>query len=55
MQKHAICIGHYTTIIGMHVHSLENIPEEFIGITIESDNYEKFVSKGKMSDEVAKT
>ena len=47
--------GYYTTIIGMSVDSLENIPEGFVGITIERDNYEKFVSKGKMPEAVVKT
>ncbi len=44
--------GHYTTIIGMSVDSLENIPKEFVGITIETDNYKKIVSKGKMPEAV---
>lgn len=47
--------GFYTTIIGMSVDSLENVPEGFVGITIEADNYEKFVSKGKMPQAVVKT
>lgn len=47
--------GFYTTIIGMSVDSLENVPEGFVGITIEADNYEKFVSKGKMPQAVVET
>ena len=47
--------GYYTTIIGLPVSSLANIPEGFIGLTIETDNYQKFVSKGKMPDAVVNT
>jgi len=47
--------GFYTTIIGMSVDSLENCPEDFVGIIIEADNYEKFVSKGKMPQAVVET
>ncbi|WET67860.1 GyrI-like domain-containing protein [Sphingobacterium sp.] len=47
--------GFYTTIIGMSVDSLENIPEGFVGIIVEADSYEKFVSKGKMPKAVVET
>lgn len=47
--------GPYTAIIGLPVSSLENIPEGFVGITIESDVYQKFVSKGKMPEAVVNT
>lgn len=47
--------GYYTTIIGLPVSSLANIPEGFIGLTIETDNYQKFISKGKMPDAVVNT
>lgn len=47
--------GPYTLIIGLPVSSLENIPEDFVGITIEKDAYEKFVSKGKMPEAVLRT
>lgn len=47
--------GYYTTIIGLAVSSLVNIPEGFVGLTIETDNYQKFVSKGKMPEAVVKT
>ncbi|KKO92004.1 transcriptional regulator [Sphingobacterium sp. Ag1] len=47
--------GFYTTIIGMSVDSLENCPEGFVGIIIEADNYEKFVSKGKMPQAIVET
>ena len=47
--------GHYTTIVGLPVSSLENIPERFVGIAIESGVYQKFVSKGKMPEAVFNT
>lgn len=47
--------GPYTLIIGLPVSSLENIPKDFVGITIEKDVYEKFVSKGKMPEAVLGT
>lgn len=47
--------GYYTTIIGLPVSSLENIPKGFIGITIETSTYQKFVSKGKMPEAVFNT
>lgn len=47
--------GYYTTIIGMVVQSLDNIPEEFVGICIEKDNYQKLTSKGQMPEAVVKT
>ncbi len=45
----------YTTIIGLAVSSLENIPQGFTGITIETSVYEKFVSRGKMPEAVFNT
>lgn len=47
--------GAYTTIIGLPVKALENIPNGFVGITIERGNYKKFVSKGKMPEAIVKT
>jgi predicted transcriptional regulator YdeE len=47
--------GHYTTIVGLPVSSLENIPKGFVGITIETGVYQKFVSKGKMPEAVFNT
>lgn len=44
--------GQYTTIIGLPASSLENIPKGFVGITIETGIYQKFVSKGKMPEAV---
>jgi len=47
--------GAYTTIIGLPVSSLENIPKGFVGITIKKSAYRKFVSKGKMPEAVVNT
>ena len=47
--------GAFTTIIGLPVSSLENIPKGFIGITIETAVYDKFISKGKMPEAVFNT
>lgn len=47
--------GPYTLIIGMPVSSLENIPEGFVGLTVETDVYQKFISKGKMPEAVFNT
>ncbi len=45
----------YATIIGLQVSSLELIPEGLVGITIETAEYQKFVSKGKMPEAVFNT
>jgi predicted transcriptional regulator YdeE len=42
----------YTTILGCLVESLDFIPEEMIGKTIETASYEKFVAKGNLNEEV---
>jgi predicted transcriptional regulator YdeE len=47
--------GHYTTIIGARVSSLEKVPESFIGKTIPASRYQVFVSKGKLPGSVQKT
>jgi predicted transcriptional regulator YdeE len=47
--------GAFTTIIGLPVSSLENIPKGFVGITIETAVYDKFISKGKMPEAVFNT
>ncbi|MBD3907246.1 effector binding domain-containing protein [Chryseobacterium sp. Ch-15] len=47
--------GNYTTIIGLPVNSLVDIPDNFVRITIETDEYQKFVSKGKMPEAVVNT
>ena len=40
----------YTTVLGCLVESLDLIPEEMVGITIEAASYEKFVAKGNLND-----
>lgn len=47
--------GAYTAIVGLRVNSLENIPAGFVGLTLEKDVYQKFVSKGKMPEAVFNT
>jgi predicted transcriptional regulator YdeE len=47
--------GHYTTLVGLPVSSLENIPEGFTGITIKASKYRKFISRGKMPGAVFST
>ena len=47
--------GAYTLIIGVPVSSLETIPEGFVGITVEKDQYKKYTSKGKMPEAVLNT
>lgn len=47
--------GGYTTIIGLSVNSLDNIPEGMIGMTIETTVYQKIVSKGKMPEAITNT
>lgn len=45
----------YTTIIGMKVSSLENIPNGLIGREFESETFEKFITKGIMPNAVVNT
>ncbi|WP_207532727.1 GyrI-like domain-containing protein [Desertivirga arenae] len=45
----------YTTIVGSAVNTLDNIPEGFVGITIETADYQQFTSKGKMPEAIGKT
>ncbi|WP_276682606.1 GyrI-like domain-containing protein [Empedobacter brevis] len=45
----------YTTLIGLPVSTLDNIPEGMTGITIETDVYQQFTSKGKMPEAVVNT
>ena len=42
----------YTTIIGVPVSTLEEIPSELIGREFNADNFEKFVAKGEMPNAV---
>ena len=45
----------YTTIIGVQVSSLENIPAGLIGRQFPSDNFVNYTAKGLMPEAVAKT
>ncbi|WP_194774811.1 GyrI-like domain-containing protein [Pararhodonellum marinum] len=47
--------GKYTTIIGMKVNSLEEIPDGLIGREFQGENYRKFVAKGQMPNAVVDT
>ncbi|MFH6997832.1 GyrI-like domain-containing protein [Flavobacterium sp. FlaQc-57] len=40
----------YTTILGCPVESLDFIPTEMAGVTIEAASYDKFVAKGNLND-----
>lgn len=40
----------YTTILGCKVESLDVIPENMIGKTIESANYKELIAKGNLSE-----
>ncbi|OMQ12401.1 GyrI-like domain-containing protein [[Flexibacter] sp. ATCC 35103] len=40
----------YTTILGCKVESLDFIPENMIGITIESAHYEQLIAKGNLAE-----
>ena len=40
----------YTTILGCKVENLDNIPENMVGKTIESADYEELIAKGNLSD-----
>lgn len=40
----------YTTILGCKVESLDNIPENMVGKTIESADYEELIAKGNLLD-----
>ncbi len=45
----------YSTIIGVPVSSLSDIPEGLIGREFEPQNFEKYTAKGKMPDAVIAT
>ena len=47
--------GEYTTIIGVPVSTLDEIPSELIGREFEAGNFLKFVAKGKMPSAVVNT
>jgi len=47
--------GKYTSIIGLKVNSLDQIPEGLIGREFNGGKYQKFVAKGQMPNAVVKT
>lgn len=47
--------GKYTTVLGMKVGSLDNIPDGLIAREFESETFVKFVAKGEMPNAVVKT
>ncbi|WP_165021060.1 MULTISPECIES: GyrI-like domain-containing protein [unclassified Dysgonomonas] len=38
----------YTTVLGCKANSLENIPEGMVGLSIETNQYQKFTAKGNI-------
>ena len=64
ISSHILCIytdyesdysGEYTTIIGVPVSILEEVPSGLIGREFEADNFRKFVAKGVMTSAVVNT
>jgi predicted transcriptional regulator YdeE len=47
--------GGYTTIIGIPVSTLDEIPSGLIGREFEADNFQKFVAKGEKENAVVNT
>lgn len=47
--------GKYTSIIGLKVNSLEQIPDGLIGREFKGGQYQKFVAKGQMPNAIIKT
>lgn len=47
--------GAYTVVIGYRVASLQQIPAGFVGLTIKTGPYKKFISQGKMPEAVYNT
>ena len=47
--------GEYTSIVGLPVASLEDIPEGMAGLTIATTQYQRIVSKGKMPEAIFNT
>ena len=45
----------YTTIIGVPVSTLDEIPAELVGREFSADNFQKFVAKGEMPNAVVNT
>jgi len=64
ISSHILCIytdyesdysGEYTTIIGVPVSTLEEVPSGLIGREFEADNFRKFVAKGEVTSAVVNT
>lgn len=47
--------GNYTSIIGLQVNSLENIPAGMVGREFRGGNYQVFTAKGKLPEAVIAT
>lgn len=47
--------GEYTTIIGAKVSSLEDVPEDMVGLTVKDHSYLKITSKGVMPAAIGNT
>lgn len=47
--------GKYTSIIGLKVNSLDNIPDGLIGREFNGGKYQKFVAKGQMPNALVET
>ena len=47
--------GEYTTIIGVPVSTLAEVPSGLIGREFEAENFQKFVAKGEMQSAVVNT
>lgn len=48
-------LGHYTTILGVAVHSLDNMPEGLTGRAFPEVRFDTWTAKGTMPDAVVKT
>jgi len=64
ISNHILCIytdyegdytGEYTTIIGVPVSTIDEIPNGLTGREFEADNFREFVAKGEMQSAVART
>jgi len=47
--------GEYTTIIGVPVSTLSEVPSGLIGREFEAENFQKFIAKGEMQSAVVNT
>ena len=64
ISSHILCIytdyesdysGEYTTIIGIPVSTLDEVPSGLIGREFEAGNFQKFVAKGEITSAVVNT